>query len=543
MPPTGQMTCPDNKSFATTISGCPTKTTTITPIPEPITTYCPDGSRKVVGAPCPSSYTCSNGTIVKTSDQCPKQEDQVTTCLNKGGNWCYDNNTTKNGYCISGGSSCKPIPTVEPMPLPQTPTETQPVPKIEPAPSPDMFKQIEREKKDILRELRMFERYFKKLKDSAMLSKIAALSDKIQKVDSKITDVMSVMEVIREEMQIMREAYQDAIDSDNQINERERDEKFQKQALRDMKNGVKNFEKYIKTLDTRIASLEKKGFIVDTTAKDTLAKAKELIANAKTATTYDEIRDIMEQLPALVENLNDFMPRLEQLARIPQILKMITARIATTERLVVQTEKTAARLKFDATEEIQKMKTLLDEIKSAIEQIKSASFEDDLFSFIQDNVLEKLNDIQQISDNLKNVASVKKFINQAAANVKKHEQRIIKLEKKGEDVSEAQFLLDEAKTHLDDLRALASQKLTEDSALEIIEHLRALTDTMDQLAESLKIVTPDALEQQLKKSLQGVGSTFKQFEVNEIEKLMVKAFHVANYFRLSPQRSLAILME
>ena len=79
--------------------------------------------------------------------------------------------------------------------------------------------------------------------------------------------------------------------------------------------------------------------------------------------------------------------------------------------------------------------------------------------------------------------------------------------------------------------------------MEIIGHLRALTDSMEQLAESLKIVTPDALEQQLKKSLQGVGSTFKQFEVNEIEKLMVKAFHVANYFRLSPQRSLAILME
>ncbi|MBI5022552.1 MAG: hypothetical protein HZC05_00030 [Candidatus Magasanikbacteria bacterium] len=406
-----------------------------------------------------------------------------------------------------------------------------------------MSKQIEREKKDMLRELRMFERYFKKLKDGTVLSKIAALSDKIQKVDSKITDAMSVMEAIREEIQIMREAYQDATENDNQVNEQQRDEKFQKQALRDMKNGVKNFEKYLKTLDIRIAGLEKKGFVVDAAIKDTLAKAKELVANAKTAETYDEIKDIMEQLPQLVENLNDFMPRLEQLARIPQIIKMIAARVTATERLVVQTEKTAARLKFDATEEIQNMRTLLDEVKAAVEQVRSASFENDLFTFIQDNILEKLADIQQISDNLKNVVSVKKYASQTAANVKKYEQRIAKLEKKGEDVSEPQFLLDEAKTHLDDLRALANQKLTEDSALEIIEHLRALTETMNQLAESLKIVTPDALEQQLKKSLQGVGATFKQFEVNEIEKLMVKAFHVANYFRLSPQRSLAILME
>lgn len=478
--------------------------------------------------------------MVKSADQCPKQEDQVTTCLNKGGIWCRDNNGNKSGYCATGGSTCRPYATTEPIPPNQLqPQLTQPVQ----TPSPDMSKQIEREKKDMLREVRMFERYFKKLKDNTMLSKIAALSDKIQKVDAKAEGVMSVMEALREEIQIMREAYQDAMESDNQINERQRDEKFQKQALRDMKNGVKNFEKFLKLLDVKVARLEKSGFTIDTTMKEALNKAKELVAGAKTAKTYDEIKDVMEQLPELVENLNEYMPKLEQLARIPQVLKLIAARVTAAERLIAQTEKTAARLKFDATEEIQNMKTLLDEVKSAIEQVKSASFQDDLFEFIQDNVLEKLTEIQQISDNLKNVVSVKKYVNQAAATVKKYEQRIVKLEKKGEDVSEAQFLLDEAKTHLDDLRALANQKLTEDSALEIIEHLRALTDTMAQLAESLKLVTPDALEQQLKKSLQGGGATFKAFEVNNIEKLMVKAFHVANYFRLSPQRSLAILME
>lgn len=531
------MTCPDGVNFATTLSGCPSKTTT-TPTPEPTYKSCADGTRVLTSAECPSTYTCPNGVIVKSSDQCPKQEDQVTTCLNKGGTWCRDNNNNKSGYCATDGSTCKPIAT-EPTPQPQP----QPMPKPVETPSPDMSHQIEREKKDMLRELRMFERYFKKLKDDTMLSKIAALSDKIQKVDSKNIDAMNTMEALREEMQIMREAYQDATANGNQVDEQQRDEKFQKQALRDMKNGIKNFEKFLKLLDVKVARLEKSGFSVDATIKDVLAKAKELVANAKTAKTYDEIKDIMEQLPELVENLNEFMPKLEQMARIPQVLKLIAARVVAAERLVAQTEKTATRLKFDAADEIQKMKTLLDEIKSAIEQVKSASFEDDLFTFIQDNILEKLVDIQQISDNLKNVASVKKYVNQAAAEIKKYEQRIIKMEKKGEDVSEPQFLLDEAKTHLDDLRALADQKLTEDSALEIIEHLRALTDAMAQLAESLRIVTPDALEQQLKKSLQSGAALFKQFEVNEIEKLMVKAFHVANYFRLSPQRSLAILME
>ena len=536
MPPAGKMTCPDGVSFGATLTECPQKSST-TPVPTPVTTLCPDGSRVVIGATCPSSYTCPNGTIVKSSDQCPKQEDPIATCLQRGGMWCYDDSSKKSGYCSTNGFCKSMPPTPEPFPQPQ------PQPEPTPMPSPDMSKQIEREKKDMLRELRMFERYFKKLKDDTMLSKIAALSDKIQKIDGKTEGAMSVIESMHEEIQIMREAYQDTMENDNQVNDRERDEKFQKQALRDMKNGAKNFEKYLKRLDARIAGLEKKGFTVDSTVKDTLAKAKELVANAKTATTYDEIKNIMEQLPELVENLNDFMPRLEQLARIPQVLKLIAARVTAAERLVKQTEKTAARLKFDATDEIQKMKTLLDEIKSSLEQVKSASFEDDLFTFIQDNILEKLADIQQISNNLKNVASVKKYVNQAAAKIKKYEQRIVKMEKKGEDVSEQQFLLDEAQTHLDDLRALSGQKLTEESALEIIEHLRALTDTLAQLAESLRIVTPDALEQQLKKSLQGAAAMFKQFEVNEIEKLMVKAFHVANYFRLSPQRSLAILME
>ncbi|MEK9183186.1 MAG: hypothetical protein AAB849_01635, partial [Patescibacteria group bacterium] len=530
--------CPDGVRFGATLSECPTKTTTTptpTPTPEPTYKYCADGSKVPAGTDCSTTYICPNGTAVKTYDQCPKQEDSVATCLQKGGMWCYDDSAKKSGYCSTNGS-CKSMPT-SPEPTPQ------PQPEPTPLPSPDMSKQIEREKKDMLRELRMFERYFKKLKDATMLSKIAALSDKIQKIDGKTEGAMSVMESMREEIQNMREAYQDAQDSDNQINERERDEKFQKQALRDMKRGVKMLEKFIKTLELKINRLEKSGFTVDASFKDLVTKAKELIASAKTAETYDEIRDVMEQLPELIEDLNEFMPKLDQLSRIPQALKLITTRVTAASRLIKQTEAAARRLKFDATEEIAKMQALLEEVNAAVEQIKSASFEDDLFDFVQDNVIEKLADIQQISDNLKNVASVKKYINQAAANIKKYEQRVIKLEKKGEDTNEARFLLNEAKTHLDDLRSLANQKLTEDSAMEIIEHLRALTDTMEQLGQVLRLITPDALEQQLKKSLQGGGSLFKPFEVNEIEKLMIKAFHVANYFRLSPQRSLAILME
>lgn len=605
-PPAGQMTCPDGKTFASSMSSCPKKSTTPTSVPEPVTVLCPDGITKApIGATCPVSYTCSNGIVVKSVDQCPKQ-DEVSTCLNKGGVWCKDPSGVKSGYCAAQASECKTM--YPPQPVPTPPPEVKPVPVYpeEPISASEVkqdkrnmlreLKDMERffkplkeeallariavvrekvnnlagttraayyearqvvqdevnglrtevEKQNLLQELKNMERVFKSLKDEAMLAKIAAMRDEINKMT--VADRMARKEGmtgIFDEMEDLRYAMQDAQESGRVI-EPERDKKFQEQALRDMKKSTKSFERFLVTFESKVKKVEKQGIIIDSSIKDLVVKAKELVARAKEAKTYDEAKEIMDQMPELGEDLNEMLSRLEQLSRLPEALKVINRRVVDVERAIKTTAATAKRLKIDAADEIQKMQSLLTEAKEAIVKLKTGTVEDaeTFFEYIQESIMEKLDEALTTAQMVQTVANVKKYVNKVAADLKRFDRRIVQLEKKNEDMSEARALLDEAKTHLEDLRVAATKKLNMDVADEIIEHLGSLFSLDDQLEEVLKLTAPDELERQLRRLFEGASKEqLKSFEVGLMEKTMVKAYQTANFFRLTPARSMAIVAE
>jgi hypothetical protein len=405
---------------------------------------------------------------------------------------------------------------------------------------------FEVEKQNILRELKDMERIFKSLKDETMLAKIAAVREEINKLTlTSRESYKEEMQAVYDEMEDLRYAMRDAQESGAVI-EPERDKKFQEQALRDMKKSVRSFERFLIMLESRVKKVEKQGIIVVQSVKDLIVKAKDLIARAKEAKTYDEAKEIMDQMPGLGEELNEALPRLEQLARLPEALKVINRRVAEVERAIKTTTATAKRLKIDAADEIEKMKSLLAEAKEAIAKLKTGSMEDadTFFDYIQESIMEKLNEAFMSSQMIQTVANVKKYTNKVAADLKRFERRIVQLEKKGEDMSEARALLDEAKNYLAELRAAGAKKLTADAADEIIEYLGSLFNLDDQLEEVLRLTAPDELERQLRRLFEGASKEeLKPLEVGVIEKTIIKAYQTAKFFRLTPARSMAIVAE
>ncbi|MBI2443860.1 MAG: hypothetical protein HYV42_01290 [Candidatus Magasanikbacteria bacterium] len=537
MPPSGQMTCPDGKSFAARLSGCPKKGSAT-----PDTRTCADGSKVAATADCPAVYTCPNGTVVKTADQCPKTEDPITVCLNKGGTWCTDKTGAKSGWCAVPGQTCSQV---------VPPPEPKPEPKPEPEPKPiiteltrQQVRQLNSEKRGMARELKTMEKFFKKVKDEAMLAKIAALQDKISAFTPKDSTSFETMNVFREEVELLRDAYQDALEKEGEIDERGRDQEFQRRALRDMQRGIRQFERYLTTLENKIKKLEKDKITVDPKVKEVIATARDLAKRVKNAKTYDEVKDLTEQLPEVAAQLNELLPELEQLSRLPRIVKVLSARLQTADAARKEAVAVSRRFKLEVVEELGQMATLIAEAKAALGEVRGGAVPvSEVADYLEENVLDKLGQAESLAEAIRAVANVQRFLNKASADLTRFTRRLTARERAGEDLSEVRSLLAEAQQQLAEVRTLAGKRRTAEVNVDLIEGLGKLGEQLDELAEALGLVTPGPFEQELKKVLETGGEKFDQFKVNDLEKLIVSAYRRGNFFRLAPTRALTILAE
>lgn len=532
--PANYIMCPDGSSSAKMLSGCPKKGA-VTP-PPIVDTICPDGSVMVAGkCPQPPAYQCSNGVIAKSPQDCPKGgDDKVTECLNTGGVWCTHPSSTKTGYCAPKGVQCVTQPIEPPIGPPGPIIIDQPLPK-------DQVRMLEREKKNMVRELDQMERFYKRNKDEAAMAKVTALKEEIKKLSVTTNAIYEKLELLRDELENLRDTYRDAIESGDYNGGPERDEKFEKKALQQMKQGVKQFKRYLTTLEAKIRTLEKQGISVPQDLKDTLAKAKDMAARTEKATTYDEVRDIVGQMPEMAEKLNDFLPRLQQLSRLPRALKMIEGRLSAARVLMKETGAAAKRLKIDAAEALEKMQVLYEGMDAALANVKAGSYDgDDLFAYVDEKVLEPFSEIQQIANSVKSIATVQRYIGKVTADYKRFAARVAKLERAGEDVDEAAEAVGQLKEALDGLRDVARQKITPDVAEEILAKLQEISELSASLEELLGLTPIDVIEKQLRETLQSGGEELKEIEVDDLEKLIVKAYRTANFFRVSPYRALAL---
>lgn len=514
-PPAGKMTCPDGVSFGAVLADCPTATTvqTGTTTPNSNTKTCPDGIVVFSSAACPVTYRiCPDNTKVEATAPCPvKPEDQMLSCINKNGKWCLDKSGS-TGYCAMT-EGCK-VYDDQPQTLDQKQT-----------------KLAESTKKDYLRTLESIEKTLKRLGDTELLVKVAALKEKIGALPMDAS-VFDSLEVIRDDIMILRELKDELVAKKGEVEVSERDRAMQEKALKQMQRNISAFAKQLDGIKAKMDRLEKQKFVIPTTLKELITQGRDLTAQIKEAKTPEEAFDAGNALADLSEDLNLWMPRLEQLARISQYSSMILREVNRRETEHKRVVALVKRLKLDLADYIAEVRTMLDAIKEAHNQLKTREWdEEEPFDFVQEQIIDRLTDVDEKMANIRALASLRAEVNKVSAKIRSYDARIIRLNKQKKDTTEIKDLVNQLKDVQAELKALAAEKLANLDIANVMEQLSAARALMEQIDDLLKISAPSALE----KALRG-GLKVEKIETPEIEKQVIRAYRVSSFFRRAPQQ-------
>ncbi len=515
-PPAGKMTCPDGETFAATIAECPTAA--ITP-PPPTTKSCPDGTTVSLTATCPVYKTCSDGTKVLEGGVCPiKVDDPITTCLNKNGKWCL-NKAGDSGYCILKGGC--PVITDEGEK------------KVDQSMALDekQMKLVENMKKEYARNLDALEKTFKKLLDAESLAKISSLKEKLGSIpmDSSIFDTL---EAIKDDIMTLREIKDELIAKKGEIEMSDRDRVQQEKALRQMKKNIVTFGKQLDRIQSKMTKLQKQGFVIAGTLKELIAQGKDLIKKIQDAKTPEEAFDAGNTLADLSEDLNLWMPRLEQLARINQFSNMILAEINKRESEYKRVHALVKRLKIDLESYMGEVRTLLDSTREAYDQLKVNDWgENEPMDLVQEQIIDKLMDADDMMANIRALANLQASVNKIAAKIRVYGTRINRLARQRKDTTELKDLVDQLKDVYGELKVLAKEKLANLEISDVVEKFSAAEALVEQIDDLLKLTAPSALE----RALRG-GLKVEKIETPELERQVIRAYRVATFFRRAPQQ-------
>lgn len=319
--------------------------------------------------------------------------------------------------------------------------------------------------------------------------------------------------------------------------ERESDGAAQQRGLQQMKSGIKNLQKNLTARKAQIDAMKKNGVVVDEKISGLINSALELVQKVLDATSYDDARDAMEQLPDYFEELNDVFPKLEHLSRLPKIIKSIEKHVVATARTLKTAQAAAKRQKLGA-DLLTNAQTSLTEAQAALKALKeNASAVDDIEEYIQAEIIDKLEAVNETAQTVSALGNLKRHVAQLDAQTRAIEKKLRAAQKAGADVSDDEELLAKLKAAITDLKALAKQKLTADSVDEVRELIEAAMEAADGLRDNLNINVPGNTEKEIFNNLKQGGTDFKDLPVTDVEKLIVRAFSTA--FRRSVTRNFA----
>ncbi len=517
-PPAGQMSCPDNQTFATALTDCPTASS----VTQPTIKTCPDGSIVAPTAVCPVTFkTCPDGSKVETTVTCPvKIDDSVSACLDKKGVWCLDK-AGGNGYCAIGGKCSTTLPE----------DKKEPVLEKQDVLDAKQTRIVESMKKDYARNLDTLEKTFKRLGDQASLAKITALKEKLATLPSD-TSAFDALENVKDDILTLREVKNDLISQKGETELSTRDVAMQVKALKQLKKNMLAFEKQLSKASTKVDRLEKQGFSLPVALKDLLAQGKELTGKIKETTNFEEARDAGEALARLSEDLNLWATNIDQLVKISSLMGYVNGQITAREAALKSVKALAARLKIDLQANLDEVGATLASVREAYGQLKTKEWgEEEPFEFVQAAIIDKLEDADNDMANIRALANLKASVNKITAQINNFNVRITRLVKQKKDVAELQGLVEQLKETHGELKVLAEEKLANLDVANVLEKLGAANALMEEIRDLLKISAPSLFEKQLKQNFKA-----EKIEVPEIEKQVIRAYRVATFFRRAPEQ-------
>ncbi len=481
MPPAGQMTCPDGKSFGKVLTDCP-KGTTVIPTPEP----------KPEPKPEPT----------------PEKD-----CLAANGKWCKipeGSSTSSLGYyCLYNAGVC---------PTKQIDIDGK-------------FMEIERQKKEILQKLAILDPLFRKYNDTVSLQKLQAFTDRVQGVSSANKNVFDDLVSIRADVAVLQQIGADLARDKNISNDQERDSKQQARALAQIKRAIAPFSRSLAALTARIARMKKDGVVVQAALQDAITKAQTLAQSIANATSFDAANDAATELRDVAGIINDDLPELEELARLPRLFKVLDAQLVAIDRRFKRDSILVSRLKLDMKDELYRASLFIASAKSNLAKAKSGVFDDQNPSdFLADNVNAKVEMLNDQLGNIEALVNLRKEIFVLGARTKNIDAQIKRWQRRGEDVEEAQATLRAAKEQYAKLAELVKQKLTSENALVAVDLLRQIDENLETASDLLNLNSASIFEQELKRTLPG-SEDLQSFELPDLQSALQNANHISLFFR------------
>lgn len=320
--------------------------------------------------------------------------------------------------------------------------------------------------------------------------------------------------------------------SEEQMNKQQAQREVQQ--LKQMKSGMRGMEQGIKMFQRQIASLTKKGIPIPSEISENITKITSILQALKTTEKFEDAQDLMQELPDMMELLNEQRMTLEKLSRWPQTLKQADRMIKQLNSSLVKNKNLAISLSkkgYDISEIMNKFESGVQVMKSsrdkAVELIKTDP--DAAFDEIQDNLFEQMDDLMQSDRTIKELGNLSRFSSSFKSGLAQGQATIKKLKRMKIETAELEDKLEEIKGKAAEINSILSKKpIDTDSLVGIFEDLDSMRRDFENGASEL--LGDDDIP------WESGPQQFKQIDTGSIDKFIPQSGS-ANQGMNSPQMS------
>ncbi len=226
----------------------------------------------------------------------------------------------------------------------------------------------------------------------------------------------------------------------------EMQKKQQAKQFAQTKRGMTQTGKQLAKIKASFAKVTAKGIAIPAECTDALTTAQATVDSVLAAADFEAVGEIdFSDLNDAMQTINDCQPKVQMLARMPQMLKQVDSQIKKIERTWTTAKKGAPVDAADAIADGDAAIAAIHDGRAKIGDLVKQGNIEDLGDALDENVFSKFDDVSAIINRIMAAKNAKRFIAGIPALFKNADKAIAKLKKAGEDTSEAEAALAKAK--------------------------------------------------------------------------------------------------
>ncbi|KKS42970.1 MAG: hypothetical protein UV02_C0005G0001 [Candidatus Kuenenbacteria bacterium GW2011_GWA2_42_15] len=156
----------------------------------------------------------------------------------------------------------------------------------------------------------------------------------------------------------------------------EEQKKMDEQRFAQMKKGFTRFIKEVARIKNQVNVYKKKGVAIPDDLTNALGTMTEMVGKIKSATTPDELEEVMDGFQDSMMIVQEWMPKLSILVEIPRMVKQAEKEIVRAEKAYKADEKKVKSSKMDLADYLSQFRLAIDTQKAILEEAKGLAKSD-----------------------------------------------------------------------------------------------------------------------------------------------------------------------